>query len=113
MARFFGEIGYADSLENPPNSGIWVDDIVEFSYYGDITRNSMKNETSENLNNDISVGNSISIVADQYAIEHFFSIRYIRWSGVAWTVTNVDVQSPRLILSLGNVYNGPFPTEEV
>ena len=64
-------------------------------------------EKAEYLNNDISVGNSISIIADQHAIEHFFKIKYVRWAGVLWTVTSVEVQSPRLILSLGSVYNGP------
>ncbi|MCA1806977.1 MAG: hypothetical protein LC687_03870, partial [Actinobacteria bacterium] len=56
---------------------------------------------------DLSVGNSISIVADAYANEHFFAIRYIRWAGTLWTVQNVDVESPRLVLRLGGVYNGP------
>ena len=64
----------------------------------------------KSLNNDITVGNSISIVADDdYAINHFFKIKYVRWTGVLWTVTNVEVKSPRLILSLGSVYNGPTP----
>jgi hypothetical protein len=107
MARFYGAIGYGNSVEDPPNSGIWVDQITEYSYYGDVVRNLRRLEDGEGLNNDISVGNSISVVADQYAVEHFHSIRYIRWAGTLWTVTSVEVRSPRLILSLGSVYNGP------
>lgn len=53
------------------------------------------------------MGNSISIVADKYANEHFFLIRYVMWEGVRWTVTNVEVRAPRLLLSIGSVYNGP------
>lgn len=113
MARYFGTIGYGDSVESPIGSGVWKDSIVEYSYYGDVIRNTRKLDAGESLNDNISVGNSISIIADQYAIDHFFSIRYIRWEGVAWTVSTVEVQRPRLILSLGDVYNGPFPTEEV
>ena len=109
MARFNGEVGYGNSEENPPASGIWVDQITEFPYTGDVVRNTRKLENGESLNNDISVGNSISIVADQYAIDHFFKIKYVRWMGVLWTVTSVEVRSPRLILSLGSVYNGPTP----
>lgn len=109
MARFFGEIGYANSVENPASSGIWVNNIVEYSYYGDIIRNASRNESGENLNNDITIGNSISVVADEYANDNFFLIRYIKWSGIAWSVTGVEVRSPRLILNLGTVYNGPFP----
>lgn len=109
MARFFGEVGYGDSLETPPGSGIWVDDITEFQYTGDVIRNTRKLDDAESVNNNITVSNSISVVADEYAIEHFFNIKYVRWAGVLWTVTTVEVQNPRLILSLGSVYNGPTP----
>lgn len=109
MARFHGVVGYGTSVENPANSGIWVDSITEISYFGDVVRNTRRLQSGEVLNDDLSVNNSISIVADEYAINHFFDIRYVRWAGVLWTVTNVEVQSPRLILSLGSVYNGPTP----
>lgn len=109
MARYFGQIGYGNSIETPEGSGVWVDEITEFGYYGDVIRNTRKLDSGEGLNKDISVGNSISIVADQFAIDHFFAIRYIRWMGALWTVTNVEVKSPRLILTLGSVYNGPTP----
>jgi hypothetical protein len=109
MARFFGEVGYGDSVETPPDSGVWVDVITEAEYFGDVIRNTRKLESGESLNDDILVSNSISIVTDEYAIKHFFKIKYVRWEGVLWTVTNVEVKSPRLILSLGSVYNGPTP----
>jgi hypothetical protein len=110
MARFYGEVGYGESEESAPGSGVWIDNITEFSYYGDVIRNTRKlGEREERLNSDITVSNSISIVASQYAIEHFFNIKYVRWAGTLWTVTNVEVQSPRLVLSLGGVYNGPTP----
>jgi hypothetical protein len=109
MARFHGVVGYGEALESPPDSGIWVDEITEFTYTGDVIRNTRRLEEGEHLNNDITVGNSISIVASQYAIEHFHLIKYVRWAGTLWTVTSVEVRSPRLILSLGSVYNGPTP----
>jgi len=110
VARFRGAVGYADgTVETPSGSGIWVEQIVEFQYTGDVVRNNRKLEEAEKVNLDISVGNSISIVADAYANEHFFAIRYVQWSGTLWTVVNVDVQSPRLLLRLGGVYNGPTP----
>lgn len=105
MAKFYGAIGYGESEETV--DGVWVDNIVEYSYYGDVVRNSRKLEEGPGLNNDLSVGNSISIVADAYASEHFHAMRYIQWAGTLWTISNVDVQSPRLLLRLGGVYNGP------
>lgn len=108
MAKFYGEIGYGETVENPPGSGIWVDSIAEYSYYGDVVRNARHiQEGFDKVNYDLSVSNSISIVADAYAREHFFAIRYIRWAGTLWTVSDVEVQSPRLLLRLGGVYNGP------
>jgi hypothetical protein len=108
MAKFYGEVGYGESVEK--SDGVWVDDIVEYHYYGDVIRNTRKLQEGQSVNNDLSVNNSISIVADAYANEHFFAIRYIKWAGTLWTVSEVEVQSPRLILRLGGVYNGPTPT---
>ena len=108
MARFFGRVGYGTTVEKEP--GVWADEIVEHSYYGDVVRNARNLREGENLNFDLKVQNSISIVADAYANDHFFAIRYVEWAGVLWTVPSVEVQSPRLILSLGEVYNGPTPT---
>ena len=105
MAKFYGEIGYGATIETAP--GVWQDEIAEYIYYGDVVRNTRRLQEGEQLNNDLSVGNSISIVADAYANEHFFAIRYIRWAGTLWTVADVEVQSPRLLLRLGGVYNGP------
>lgn len=109
MAKFFGEVGYGESIENPSDSGVWTDVITEAQYYGDVIRDTRKLESGQSLNDDITVSNSISIVADDFAIAHFFKIKYVRWAGVLWTVTDVEVKSPRLILRLGSVYNGPTP----
>jgi len=105
MAKFFGRVGYGTPVETNP--GVWADDIVEIYYFGDVIRNSRYLRDAEKVNSDIVVENSISIVADAYANEHFFAIRYVEWAGVLWRVTSVDVQSPRLLLRLGEVYNGP------
>jgi hypothetical protein len=108
MARFFGRVGYGETVVDGP--GVWADEITEQSYYGDVIRNSRELREGENLNKDLSVQNSISIVADAYANDHFFAIRYVEWAGVLWTVSSVEVQSPRLLLRLGEVYNGPTPS---
>ena len=107
MARFFGKVGYGESVETAP--GVWVDQIVEYEYYGDVVRNSRELRQGQYLNDDLSVQNSISIVADAYANEHFFAIRYVEWAGTLWTVDTVEVLIPRLLLRLGKVYNGPTP----
>jgi hypothetical protein len=109
MAKFAGEIGYGESTETSPGSGVWEDTITEYSYYGDVIRNSRALQEGAQVNDDISVGNSISIVADAYANEHFHAMRYVKWAGTLWKVDSVTVESPRLLLRLGGVYNGPAP----
>jgi hypothetical protein len=105
MTRFHGRIGYGESTEVSP--GVFVDVIVEYFYYGDVVRTSRVLRPGANVNPDLLGGNSISIVGNEYALEHFFAIRYVEWAGELWTVIDVEIQRPRLILSLGEVYNGP------
>ena len=105
MARFYGEVGYGATAESAP--GVWDDVITEKKYRGDVVRNTRRYSEGESVNDDLSVSNSISIVADDYALEHLFAIRYVKWSGVLWKVQTVEVQRPRLLLRLGGVYNGP------
>jgi hypothetical protein len=107
MAKFYGIIGYGEPVETAP--GVWQDSIVERSYYGDVIRNARTLQDDENINSELTVGNSISIVADAYANDHFFAIRYVQWAGTLWVVSEVEVQSPRLVLRLGGVYHGPTP----
>jgi hypothetical protein len=108
MARFHGKVGYGETVETSP--GVWDDVITERSYFGDVLRNSRRLREGESVNDDLSVNNSISIVADAYANDHFFAIRYVQWMGSLWKVSDVEVQRPRLILRLGGVYNGPKAT---
>jgi len=104
MAKFHGKVGYAQTTETAP--GVHEETIVERDYYGDIVQNRRLIRTGDEVNPVISLGNSISIVADAYAREHFFAVRYVVWAGVYWTVQDVEVQTPRLLLRLGEVYNG-------
>lgn len=107
MARFYGPVGYATSVETAP--GVWQDLVVERNLSGDEVRNTVTQRNGEKVNDDLSIGNSISVVADAYAYKNFHTIKYVEWNGVRWRVDTVEVQRPRLILSLGGVYNGPTP----
>lgn len=109
MARFRGEVGYGDTVKDEANPGVWKDIITEVVYQGDIIRNVRQLEQSDQVNPDINIANSISIVADEFALNNFLKIKYVRWVGVLWSVPSVEVRHPRLILTLGKVYNGPTP----
>ena len=108
MAKCYGVIGYAVTKETAP--GVWTEEIAEQSYYGDLTRNMRRLQDSGDLNDDINVANEISIVADPYANANFHSMRYVAFMGAKWKISKVEVQYPRLILTLGGVYNGKQAT---
>ena len=103
MPKWYGKIGYGVTEETSP--GVWTEEIVERQYYGDIIRNLRRLETSDQVNDNVSVSNEISIVSDPYAFENFHSIRWVEFMGVKWKVSSIEVQYPRLVLSLGGVYN--------
>lgn len=106
MARFYGKVGFATASEIRP--GVWEDGMVARPYYGDIVRNSRRHESGQDkVLDDINISNEFSIVADAYANENFHNIKYVEFMGTKWKVATVTVQSPRLILSAGGVYNGP------
>lgn len=102
--KFYGPIGYGVTEETSP--GVWTDQIVERNYFGDVLKNYKKSSNGESINDNIDVSNNISIISDPYAMNHFHTIKYVKWMGTAWKVSAVDVQYPRLILTIGGVYNG-------
>lgn len=103
MAKYFGSVGYAEDEEVSP--GIIQERIVTREYYGDVIRNNRRLENSDQVNDDINITNQISIVSDPYAINNFWKIRYATFMGQKWKVKTVDVEFPRLILTLGGLYN--------
>ena len=107
MAKFYGPVGFGETVETVP--GVHELVITERQHYGDILRNTRQLREGEHLNNDLNINNMISIVADPYALEHFHAIRYVQWAGTLWVVSDVEVKSPRLLLRLKGVYNGPTP----
>lgn len=104
MAKYCGMIGYAGLVEIEP--GIWEDGITEREAIGDMLSNYRSLENSGDINDNINIANKISIVSDPYAINNFHSMRYATYMGAKWKIKNVEVNHPRLILTLGGVYNG-------
>lgn len=105
MPKVYDVIGFAQNIESPPDSGIYVEDIVEVSYPIEIIKNYGRIDGSGQVNNNVTINNSFSIVADAYARANFHSIRYLKFNGVKWRIDSVDASSPpRLILAASSVY---------
>lgn len=103
MAKFYGIIGYAEQVETVP--GVYSEEIAERPYYGDLIRNTRRYESASQLNDNLNITNEISIIADPFAYQNFHAMRYVEFMGAKWKITTVEVQYPRLILTIGGVYN--------
>lgn len=106
MAKFYGAVGYSEGAREI-RPGVSDDIIIERYHRGEILRDIKKYDSSNNVVDNLNINNRISIIADQYAYTHASMIRYVVLYGSAWKVTNVEFGYPRLILTLGGVYNGP------
>lgn len=104
MGRWFGVVGYEETVSTAP--GVYVEQITERKYYGDVIRNSRSLQSTDQLNDNVNISNVISILADPYAYQNFHSIRYAEFMGTKWKIINIEVQYPRLNLTLGGEYNG-------
>ena len=106
MNRFSGKIGFASEIDEV-KPGIWAEEISERVYYGEILLVSRKLQVSGNINDDINISNRISIIGDPYAYNNFHKMRYIVYMNAKWKITDVDASHyPRLVLTLGGLYNG-------
>lgn len=105
MSKWYGNIGYAaDYSETGP--GIWEEQIIARPYYGESYRNTRLLQNSGTVNDNVNIANQISILADPYANQNFHMMRYVEFMGSNWKITNVEVQYPRLILTIGGLWNG-------
>ncbi len=104
MAKFHGNIGFTEQYQSKP--GVFTERIIEREYYGNTLESRFNaNTTSDKVNDDLVINNKISVVANDYAFRNFHFMKYIVYMGVKWEIKSVEVQYPRLILSIGGVYN--------
>lgn len=109
--RFFDAIGFGFSQE--VRRDVWEDVITENKYYGEVRQNTQTMSVSGSVLTERTFNTTISVVADSFALENYTAIKYVRWAGSLWTVTSVKSDlRPRLILTLGEKYNGPTPAAE-
>lgn len=106
--RFYGAVGYASLESTAP--GVWNEVITEKTYYGDVIQNSRRLEPPSTVppvtNSGVSLENSFSILADADAYANFMNMRYVVWEGKYWIITDVEVHRPRLVLTIGGLWDG-------
>ena len=105
--KYCDMIGFGIEAEVDPvnRPGIIKTSIIERKYKGDLMRVSRQFRQSGNLNDNVVFSNEISIVADPFAFENFSNIRYVVYMGSKWKISNVRVEYPRLVLTMGDMWN--------
>ena len=79
---------------------------VPHDVYGDFVRDNRNNLKSEQVNDNVKINNQISIIMDAYVMKNYSSIIYVTYLGAKWKINTVELKYPRLLLSMGEVYNG-------
>lgn len=102
--KWYGTIGFEVTEETKP--GVWTPAKTEKKYYGNLERIMTFSQNANQVNDNININNTLSIVADPYANDYYFAMKYAVVRDTKWKITNVEVKYPRLILTLGGVYNG-------
>lgn len=107
--RFYGKVAFCDdNVEGAP--GVYTEHLLIRDYYGDVLSDNRYWNQPETLNDDLTIKNRLSILADSYAFDHFGAMRYVEMFGQRWSISSVEIKRPRLIISLGGLYNGPSGT---
>lgn len=103
MAKFSGLVGYVTTEKTAP--GVWTPVETPRKMRGDFIRQSSNRQNDDKVNSDIALNHRVSLIGDAYAFGNYFNIKWIEVDGYKWEVESVEVQRPRLIVSLGGPYN--------
>ena len=105
MAKFFGKVGFSKLVEN--NLSVWGEEIIEKEYYGDVIHTTYRYSPADKVHDDFELNNEISIMADDFAYQNAYTMKYVEYIGAKWKISSIRVERPRIILTLGGVYHGP------
>lgn len=110
MSRYYGTLGFVETMEEPEGSGVWKPVVTEHPYFGELVRNTHRWQNGVSTNDDLAISNELLVTLDGYVTVHLPFLRYVEFMGAYWKVTSVQVESPHLRLTIGGVYNRQDPT---
>ena len=112
MAQYSGMLGYVmPAKEDPP--GIWKPSaVVEKLGRGDLIGQTINNEDVGGLSDGITINNQLSIIMDPFVNKNLESLKYVILYGTRWEIKSMTINRPRVILTLGGVYNGEYPSTD-
>ena len=103
MPKCSGVIGYALAGETQP--GVWTEGITEKRYIGDIIKDNRRIVDQGEINGSINISNNISVISNRFMLDNMAFMKYITYMNSKWKISSVDIKPPRIIITLGGVYN--------
>lgn len=107
---YYGRIGYVSTSQDPDHPTTWNESVSWRYYPGELSALSHRwMNSAEDSNSNINITNKLSIIADPYMCQNASAIRYVELMGSAWYVDSIQIEYPRIILSVGGVANVVLP----
>ena len=104
MTRYFGKVGFVMTVETDP--GVWEPVEQSREYFGDVISNARRwSAKTDSTNDNLAISNQVSIVADAFALDNMGAIKWAEFGGARWKVSHVNVEFPRLVLTLSELYS--------
>lgn len=104
MSKFSGLVGYVTQLETSP--GVWSSVENSNMMKGDVIRQSSNSQNGDKVNSDVTLSHRVSLLGDAHSFNNYYNIRWVEVDGRKWQVASVEIQRPRIIVTLGGVWNG-------
>lgn len=110
MSKFTGLVGFITQEESIP--GVWSPIENSKKMRGDLISSSATNGNgsriadSGKVNDDVSLNHRVSLLGDYYTFNNYLNIKWIQIGGRKLEVSSIELQRPRVILTVGGLWNG-------
>ena len=105
--RYSGKLGIAEQTEVSP--GIWEETITEHDVLGDLKQRTEVLDQGDSILPRYRTTTSISVFSRGVGPIDNSMIRYVTYTGKRWAITSLVEFPPRLVIYIGEEYNGPAP----
>lgn len=101
--KWYGNIGFGIPVNE---NDIHTEVITDKPYKGDILENNLRWQQSDKIDDDLNITNKISVIANDFAYDNIGYMKYVELRGNKWKIVSATLQYPRILLTIGGVWNG-------
>jgi hypothetical protein len=105
--RYSGALGIVEQSEVRP--GIWEETVTEVPVLGTVRQATAALDGTDQVLPQYSTTTSVTVPARGVGPLDNSSIRYVTYKGDRWQISSIVDEPPRIVLYIGEKYNGPTP----